>query len=123
MKAILTLATLTFSILSYAAGPLDGIYSCDVSGQGYQEQVYVTVNGQPNGDSIYAIAAVSSYTPIYGYGIGTATATEFSGNTMFGKPFSFKVNPYGGITGWTYMRDDNYYNYYFYVMVSCGKIY
>ena len=75
-----------------AGGPLDGIYSCYVGINGYTSQAFVTVNGQPNGSSIFAVAAVTASAQFYGYGIGNATTTIFSGNTMFNLPFSLSVN-------------------------------
>jgi hypothetical protein len=82
------------SLGCYAAGgPLDGIYSCGINLLGNYYQVYETVNGQPDGTSIHAAAAISPYNSFYGYGIGVATSTSFVGNSMVGLPFNFSINP------------------------------
>ncbi len=94
MRTLLALLAASFAVNSFAAGgPIDGIYSCSIIVSGYYDQEYVTINGQPNGSSIFAVAAVTSANTFYGYGIGTATTTSFTGNTMFGLPFNFTVNP------------------------------
>lgn len=100
MKKSLISMVLSFSAaLSQAAGgPWDGIYSCAVSAPGIATQAYITVNGQPDGQSIFAVAAVTPNSPFYGYGIGRVQGNVFSGTTMFGKTFSM-VPAAGGFTG------------------------
>lgn len=93
MKRLLTALALTGCFAANAAGPVDGIYACGVNVFGTTLQSYITINGQPNGTSVFAVIAISSSEPFYGYGIGTATPTSYSGSTMFGHPFNFTVNP------------------------------
>lgn len=75
-----------------AGGPLDGIYSCSIGLGATTSQVYVTVNGQPDGQSIFAVAAVTPSTSFYGYGIGQVSGSTFSGQTMFLAPFTFSIS-------------------------------
>jgi len=93
MKKILVPLLLTASFSAYAAGPLDGIYSCAVKLATLSTNIFLTINGQPSGTSVYAVVATSSNSTIHGYGIGTATSTSFSGTTNEGLPFSFSVAP------------------------------
>lgn len=93
MKKIITTLLTAFGMSCvYAAGPLDGIYSCNVSLLGTTYPSYVTLNGHPDGGTIYAVAAVSQTQYFYGYGIGQASTTNFVGSTMYGYPFSFNAN-------------------------------
>ena len=86
--------------LSIAGGPIDGIYTCGISLAGKAANVYIAVIGHTDGTTIYVPAAVSPTNDAHGYGIGTATATSFSGTTMFGLPFNFVINPtLGRLTG------------------------
>lgn len=86
--------------LAAAAGPgWDGIYSCAISGTPISAQVYVTINAQPDGRAVFAVAAVTPSTPVYGYGIGEINGTTFSGTTMFNKPFFFTSSASFGVTG------------------------
>lgn len=98
-KLLAALALLTGMTSAIAAGPVDGIYSCSVNVLGSFSQSYVTINGHPDGTSIFAVAAVSPSQPFYGYGIGFATSTSFTGSTMFGQPFSLAVGASGNISG------------------------
>lgn len=95
-KITLTLSLLLGSLSAFAAGPIDGIYSCNVSLLGSNYPSYVTVNGHPDGGTIYAVAAVSQTQYFYGYGIGQATSTNFAGSTMYGYPFNFAANTLNG---------------------------
>jgi hypothetical protein len=71
-----------------AGGAWDGIYSCTLSASGIPtSQTYITVNGQSDGQAIFAVAAVAPTTDFYGYGIGRIQGNTFSGNTMFNRPF------------------------------------
>jgi hypothetical protein len=91
---------LAVPIAARAAGPLDGIYDCVLSTGG---QAYVTVNGYPDGRTLFAVAAVSPSQPFYGYGIGQVTGVTFFGSTMLGAPFSFTAsgaNLTGNITSY-----------------------
>lgn len=101
MKKILISAVLALSsCLAAAAGPIDGIYACSVNLLGTSYSSYVTINGHADGSTIYTVAAVSPSQTFYGYGIGSATATSFTGSTMFGAPFNLTINPAtGGISG------------------------
>lgn len=71
-----------------AGGPLDGVYQCAVAGTG----VFVTVSGQPSGPSMFTIAALGPSNALYGYGMGTATASSFTGTTSFNLPFTLSVS-------------------------------
>ncbi|CAN7654465.1 hypothetical protein LJR066_005010 [Acidovorax sp. LjRoot66] len=71
-----------------AGGPLDGVYQCAVAGTG----VFVTVSGQPSGPSMFTIAALGPANSLYGYGMGTATASSFTGTTSFNLPFTLSVS-------------------------------
>lgn len=101
MKKYLISAVLAFSsCLATAAGPIDGIYACNVNLLGSSYSSYITINGHPDGSTVYAVGAVSPTQTFYGYGIGTATATSFTGSTMFGAPFNLVITPAtGGLTG------------------------
>jgi hypothetical protein len=101
LKKLLVCASFLVSMQSMAGGPLDGIYSCGISAVGKNVQAYVTINGHPDGTTIYVPAAVSPTNDVHGYGMGTATATSFVGNTMYGLPFNFSVNPATGILSGT----------------------
>jgi hypothetical protein len=95
-KLFITLLTMFGMSCVNAAGPLDGIYSCNVSLLGTNYPSYVTVNGHPDGGTIYAVAAVSQTQNFYGYGIGQASSTSFVGSTMYGYPFNFTANTIAG---------------------------
>ena len=95
-KIICTLALCMFSTFAPAAGPMDGIYSCSVRLLGATYPSYITVNGHADGSSVFAVAAVNPSQVFYGYGIGAATQSSFSGSTMFGAPFSLTYNPITG---------------------------
>lgn len=71
-----------------AGGPLDGVYQCAVAGTG----VFITVSGQPSGPSMFTIAALGPANALHGYGMGTATATAFTGTTSFNLPFNLSVS-------------------------------
>jgi hypothetical protein len=98
-KQIAALALGVASLPCIAAGPVDGIYSCGVTVLGSVRQAYVTVSGHSDGTSVFTVAAVSPSQDFYGYGIGTATGTQFTGSTMLGQPFNFTVTPGGAISG------------------------
>lgn len=101
-----------------AGGPIDGIYSCGVTLGTTTSQVYVTVNGQPDGQSIFAVAAVTPSTNFYGYGIGQVSGSTFSGQTMFLAPFNFSISgnsfagPIGILSGGSVVN----------AIASCSKI-
>jgi hypothetical protein len=121
MKKLLTVLALTGCAAANAAGPIDGIYSCSVSLNGSAIQSYVTINGQPDGSSIFAVAAVNSSQPFYGYGIGMATRTSYYGDTMFGSPFNFTVNP--STLAFTGTIGVLWYGRYVNAAAICSKIY
>lgn len=95
-KIIATFSLLLASLSTLAAGPLDGIYSCNVYMLGNNYPTYVTLNGHPDGSTVFVPAAVSEITYFNGYGIGVATNTSYSGLTMYGEPFSFTANIFTG---------------------------
>lgn len=92
-------AGLAFAFVSTASwsagGAWDGIYSCVVNAQGATSQSYVTINGQPDGRAIFAVAAVAPSTSFFGYGIGSVAGNVFSGQTNLGAPFSMVANASG----------------------------
>ena len=99
-KLIRSLATAAIAATAHplcqaAGGAWDGIYTCGVNVLGSISQVYVTVNGQPDGQAIFAVAAIAPTTSFYGYGIGRITGNVFSGTTSFGAPFSVTSNASG----------------------------
>lgn len=117
---LLSTALLLSSAIANAAGPIDGIYACNVKLLGSTYSSYVTVNGHDDGTAVYTVAAVSPSQAFYGYGIGTATATSFTGTTMLGAPFNLVVNPTtGGITGTIGV---NWYGSVVNAIPVCGKI-
>jgi len=95
-RLFISLLTTLVVTCVHAAGPLDGIYTCNASLAGSNYTSYVTVNGHPDGGTIYAVAAVSPSQYFYGYGIGQASVTNFVGSTMYGYPFSFNANTMTG---------------------------
>jgi hypothetical protein len=96
MKKLCALVLLSGCISSFASS-FDGIYTCSVNVLGSLSQSYVTINSQPTGAAVFAVAAVTPTTNFYGYGIGSTTATTFSGSTMHGQPFSFNLNTTTGL--------------------------
>ena len=72
---------------SASDGPWDGIYSCGYNVAGFVYNVYVTINGYPDGRAIWAVAAVTSSTPFYGFGVGTIVGNTYSGTNLLGLPF------------------------------------
>jgi hypothetical protein len=89
MKKLLTALACASMSCAFAAGPLDGIYSCEVSGASGYSQAYVTVNTNAANYSLFAVAAVQPSQDFFGYGVGVVTDQTFNGNTMFGAPFAF----------------------------------
>jgi hypothetical protein len=73
--------------LALASGWADGIYSCNLRAGSDVMPVYVTVNGQPDGRTIFAVAAVQQSMPVHGYGEGIVAGNVFSGVTNYGLPF------------------------------------
>ncbi len=96
MKKIFVVVMFLGFIRSFA-GSFDGIYTCSVNVLGSLSQSYVTINSQPTGAAVFAVAAVTPTTNFYGYGIGSTTATTFSGSTMHGQPFNFTLNTATGL--------------------------
>jgi hypothetical protein len=99
------LLTANISLASLAAeannGPLDGIYNCNITVDGYTKQSYVTVNGYPDGNSVFAIPAISQFPNFYGYGQGRISGYKFDGMTSFGLPFYLNTNGFwiSGVIG------------------------
>lgn len=124
MKKIITALSLCFaSSIAVAAGPLDGIYSCETPVYGSIYHLFITINGHADGASIFAVAAVTPPNDdfnFYGYGIGTATQTKFTGFTDAGYPFSVSYNPNTGTSSGTIpaIRDGYLVNAQF----TCTKI-
>ena len=94
MKKLIAAALLSPVIAFAANGPWDGIYNCALVG-GLSSQTYVTLNGQPTGQTYFAVAAIAPTQGFYGYGQGQITGASFAGTTMFGAPFSFTATPFG----------------------------
>lgn len=90
----LLLAALPFAAPA-AGGAWDGIYSCVISAPGLSTQSYITINGQTDGQAIFAVAAARATEPFYGYGIGRIEGATFTGNTMFERPFSMTASSTG----------------------------
>lgn len=89
--AALLLALPTIAVA--ANGPADGIYSCTASIGSQMAGAYVTVNGQPDGRSIFAVAAISPSQSFYGYGIGSVFGQSFAGTTSHGGHFNLLITP------------------------------
>jgi hypothetical protein len=79
-------------VLAHAAGPIDGIYFCNAAILGQIVGAYITVNGHPDGRTIFAVAAVQPNMPVYGYGIGQVSGNTFFGSTHLGLPFNLAVS-------------------------------
>lgn len=92
--AVSLLALFSTAQILAAGGPIDGIYNCQVSAPGLSSVSYISVSGNPAGQSIYAVAAVSPSQSFYGYGVGNVefaaggTGKKFSGTTSQGGRFS-----------------------------------
>jgi len=95
MKRIISILVLAAPFTTYASGPIDGIYSCGITYLGTSTQAYIAINGQSSGTSVFTVAALGASTSFYGYGIGNATSTNFSGTTMYGLPFNVAVSQGG----------------------------
>jgi hypothetical protein len=102
-----------------AGGPIDGIYACKTYTSSGVVDHYVTVNGYPDGRTIYAIPAVSAYTDLYGYGIGQVTGNTFAGQTMFSSPFRLTING-NHVSGSVSVPSDN--GRFVDVSTECDKI-
>ena len=94
-QLIAVLFVLLPAMSSAAGGTWDGIYSCGYNLLGRVYNVYVTINGQPDGRAIFAVAAVSDNNPFYGFGVGAVAGSTFTGTTMFGLPFSAQATSTG----------------------------
>jgi hypothetical protein len=92
MLRALAAVLLMIPTLTYGAGPIDGIYFCTASWGSNTAPLYMTVNGQPDGRAIYAIAAVQEATFPYGYGVGLLYGNTFSGTNNFGLVFNTTVD-------------------------------
>jgi hypothetical protein len=72
------------------AGPLDGVYLCNTTVPGVGVMTtYNAVLTNAQGVTGFSVMNVSPGTQASGYGLGTATATTFSGTDSNGKPFAF----------------------------------
>lgn len=81
---------LAASAAAHAAGPLDGIYDCNLwQGGQIMDRQYVTVNTNAAGASIWAVAATASTQRWAGYGIGTV---QLDGR-FIGDKFTFTSTP------------------------------
>lgn len=92
MKNLARIALIFASSAAFAAGPIDGIYSCTVTYAGRTNAVFLTINGHDDGRAIWSIPAVAATQSTYGYGIGQISESTFSGTTMDGAPFSMQIN-------------------------------
>ena len=77
-----------------AGGPWDGIYNCAVAG-GSSSQAFVTLNGKPNGETIFAVAAINPTQSFYGYGTGQIVGINYSGWTGLGGRFNVNATTTG----------------------------
>lgn len=89
-----------------AGGTWDGIYNCDFRVATSAYNVYITINGQPDGRAIFAIAATTSAMPFFGYGIGAVSGNTFTGSTMLNLPFAVSATSFG-FTGTISVRVNN----------------
>lgn len=78
-----------------AGGAWDGIYNCGIQAIGQSYNVYMTINGQPDGRAIWAVAAITRNADFWGYGIGSISNGQFSGVTDVGAPFTLNATPTG----------------------------
>ena len=118
MPRRLLIAFLMVPSFGHAGGEFDGIYFCNGSAAGITFGNYVTVNGQPDGRAIYAVAAVQEITPVYGYGIGHISGNTFTGSTNFGLPFDVRIDGASIVGTVTILWNDQPVP----SSVSCGKI-
>ena len=83
-------------------GPLDGVYQCTASSGTLSASAFISVVGNPSGagkaPAVFTVVATSANQPFFGFGIGLASATNFSGTTDAGRPFSLTATG-DGLTG------------------------
>ena len=86
-------ALILFSNRAHAAGAYDGIYTCSVnSSYGSVPQVFVTLNGHTDGQTIFTVVVTANNPDLFGYGIGQINGNSFIGQTMEGRNFDFYVD-------------------------------
>lgn len=80
--------------LSPDQGQVDGVYYCQADLQGRKIPGYISVNGKGNGQTVFIVGAENATEgDLFGYGIGSVSGKKFTGNTSFGKQFSFDITP------------------------------
>lgn len=96
MKKLLCALLASPAIAFAANGAADGIYACSVRLGNQTQAAYVTVNGQLDGRTVFAVAAVSPSQSFFGYGIGSLSGSGvFAGNTSSGATFNLQVSATG----------------------------
>jgi hypothetical protein len=80
--------------LSPDQGAIDGIYQCQADLLGKKLGAYISVNGKGSGQTVFIVGAENATEgDLFGYGIGSVSGKKFTGNTSFGKQFSFDITP------------------------------
>lgn len=92
MKKLAAAVLVAAPILASAAnGPLDGIYVCVARLGNTDHSAFVTVNGYPDGNSIFGVMAIATTQTLLGYGIGQVANTVYTGRTSSGGSFIFNT--------------------------------
>jgi hypothetical protein len=96
-KKVLFSGALLAAGAAMAGNQLDGVYLCSTNIPGVGSMTsYTAVLTNAQGVTGWAVMNAAPNTQAYGYGLGTASASSFTGADMNGKPFAFSV------TGTTY---------------------
>jgi hypothetical protein len=102
LKTALAALAAALPLFTLAAdGPADGIYFCSSNAGGRVSSQYITMNGQPDGRTIFAVAATTPTQAFYGYGIGSVSGSSFAGTTSHGGHFNITITSTGaaGVVG------------------------
>jgi len=95
MKRAVTAFLLSCAIAAHAAGPLEGVFQCAVSGPLPTQTSYIAVNGHADGAAVFTVVGLTHEQAFFGYGIGRVSGIFFAGNTEEGAPFNFIVDSQG----------------------------
>ena len=94
LKSMAVICAAVVGVNAFAAGPLDGVYSCAVSIPGLGvSTIYQTINTNAQGQTVTAPANVTASTAVVGYGLGMVNGYTLTGTTDKGQSFSFTLNP------------------------------
>lgn len=100
MKKLLA-ALAAFCVITTAgaatSGPWDGIFECTVPG--VEGLHYITLNGRPDGVTVFTVAMTSDEQVMWAFGFGQVVGGVYSGKTIHGDPFSFEETPGKGMRG------------------------